>query len=813
MATRALLAILCAAPLLAQTTVTVVPRAAYIRPGATQQFTARVNNAANSNVSWTIRDSRGNLLDSAGTISGRGLYTAPSTPGNYYVEASFSSNAAESAVALVTVIDASQSLRFTDYFDSDKGVPIASVQASPPHPAPPSPAKTNRGQGLLPDQKMFVQSARNPADATTATQLDVISDAPTLYPGAFASNCLRLYDGDTRSLANYAVVYGNPLNSGVFTVKFFDPNPTGGVVVLSFGGNWNSATDPRVTGSALAFTLTLQNGTVTASGSNATKGLTYSAAQPHLLTIRFDRYDTSKGANGTWTFQVDGNTAGGAGFSTATAPDRFSINTGPAANTSTDFLLDEISVSGVDAAPVVAAPVLATSVDFARNMYALNPMLFGLSASAAFSPALANDSNYIKNLAFINPSILRFNNSAALQDAGSNARGWLNIGAQSWDADRIGQVMDATDGWDASENYAPALMITIPGFPPWLKTYQALDATGAVVSTLLDPSEYDKFASFCADLVRILNIDQQRGVRYFELLNEQDINYFVNFKNKKMPDKLDDMVLLFNKAAFAMKSVDSSIFIGGPAFAHPEMTEQVTRFAEGTVPISLPNTTIDFLTWHFYASTNPADSDAAIYNSARQTPSALAGTINKLLYDLSPDDQVSSWMDEFNIDASYRNADPRQLDIRGAVFDALAMISAADGGAAQTSAFTDLDPIYGKMSPDYEVRPSAYVLHMFNDYIGGNRVATSTADDKSVVMFAAISPADSIRSLVLVNRTPFLQRVTVDTNGYIPSTLWNRLDVTSEGFSVDAFDPASLISGDLWLPQNSVTLLTVSDRP
>ena len=59
-------------------TVDISPRSVTLAPGATQQFSVTVTNCPNTAVNWRA---------SHGTISDSGVYTAPSEPGTYTVEA------------------------------------------------------------------------------------------------------------------------------------------------------------------------------------------------------------------------------------------------------------------------------------------------------------------------------------------------------------------------------------------------------------------------------------------------------------------------------------------------------------------------------------------------------------------------------------------------------------------------------------------------------------------------------------------------------------------------------------------------------
>lgn len=77
--------------------VSVSPKTANLAPAATQQFTATVSGSGDSDVSWTVDESNG------GTVSTAGLYTAPATAGTFHVRATSQTSPSASDTAVVTV--------------------------------------------------------------------------------------------------------------------------------------------------------------------------------------------------------------------------------------------------------------------------------------------------------------------------------------------------------------------------------------------------------------------------------------------------------------------------------------------------------------------------------------------------------------------------------------------------------------------------------------------------------------------------------------------------------------------------------------
>ncbi|BDG02290.1 right-handed parallel beta-helix repeat-containing protein [Anaeromyxobacter oryzae] len=78
--------------------VTVAPASASVVAGANAQFTAAVNGTTNVGVSWSVVEGA-----SGGSVSGTGLYSAPSAAGTYHVLVTSNADASKTATATVTV--------------------------------------------------------------------------------------------------------------------------------------------------------------------------------------------------------------------------------------------------------------------------------------------------------------------------------------------------------------------------------------------------------------------------------------------------------------------------------------------------------------------------------------------------------------------------------------------------------------------------------------------------------------------------------------------------------------------------------------
>jgi hypothetical protein len=101
-------------------TLQVAPNAATVVAGEAQQFTAAVQNAENTTVTWSVVEAGG------GTVTAAGLYTAPETVGTYTVRATSVADATKSATATVTVT-ARPTLREVLEEDDNESIDVSGV--------------------------------------------------------------------------------------------------------------------------------------------------------------------------------------------------------------------------------------------------------------------------------------------------------------------------------------------------------------------------------------------------------------------------------------------------------------------------------------------------------------------------------------------------------------------------------------------------------------------------------------------------------------------------------------------------------------
>lgn len=166
--------------------------------------------------------------------------------------------------------------------------------------------------------------------------------------------------------------------------------------------------------------------------------------------------------------------------------------------------------------PSSSAASITTSVDWnnqtGRTATQLN---YGLNAYQFTDPNTAGNpgnSNYKANVAFMKVGILRLHNAEQMNDSSKSRLGWvISPGTESykWDVSKI------TKALDGSYNDNSVKMLNIAN---WLSYMD--DGTGK-----LKPSMYDAYASFCAELVKIINVELGHRIAYWEVTNEKDNSY------------------------------------------------------------------------------------------------------------------------------------------------------------------------------------------------------------------------------------------------------------------------------------------------
>lgn len=462
--------------------------------------------------------------------------------------------------------------------------------------------------------------------------------------------------------------------------------------------------------------------------------------------------------------------------------------------------------------PVAEKSTVAITLDWSRAEFTVPRVAYSLNAFHSFNPRIAGNEKYRENIAYINPGMIRYHSSGVMGNSQTSPSGWMNPQTRSWDVEKI---RETTAFWPKGCE----LMVNIPAWPSWM----------ADENRLLRDEFMDEYAALCAELVRILNVELGLGVALWEPLNERELIYVRGLQRAGKPTQFGKLVTIYNNCARAMKAVDPGIQVGGPAISNIGWMDLIRSF----VPGSLEN--LDFFSCHVYVTNDNSVSDERIFNAAIGFGDRVA-TLRAYLDSVSGGRHIPISVNEFNINWTYQTADPRMRNHKGAVFDALAMISMIRNGADSTLAWNDTDNVYGKMSRSFELFASAHLYHVLNGNFIGKAVSAQSSEAAKVVPFAVVPAVHSAGgvgagrqvppSLMLINRSAQEQEAVVsfagsDADGaagisgtsgagWGSGTALSLHRIAEEGYTQEPLTWSGESRHTFTLPPFSVTLLTAA---
>ena len=371
-----------------------------------------------------------------------------------------------------------------------------------------------------------------------------------------------------------------------------------------------------------------------------------------------------------------------------------------------------VSVNALFSGVAQAAPYnVSVTVDFNKSIAKTTAMTFGSNADEW---TLASNNT--------NPAFLpQFDNTKItfLRAHGEFIKSWTNSTTKSWNADEINAA------YNAFGNRPVTFVQNIPYWPRWMKQ----DSNG-----LLDPSEYNNYANFCAQLVNIVNIQQKRKVQYWEPFNEMDDRY-IN------AGKINELWIIYNKAAVAMKNMDPTIKVGGPA-ANWENPNFIGSFLK----YSLSN--IDFVSWHRYLTGNPNISTQTLMSQAYY----FGDMVNQIrgLISQYTTRKIPVFLGEYNINYTWNGGETRNTTIIGAVWFASVLRGLAETGADMATQWNLKNDYYGLMNTSFVARPALTTYRWANKFFVGT-VYKETSNNSNLEVLA-VKRADGMRSIALINK-------------------------------------------------------------
>jgi Glycosyl hydrolases family 39 len=413
----------------------------------------------------------------------------------------------------------------------------------------------------------------------------------------------------------------------------------------------------------------------------------------------------------------------------------------------------------------VQAAELPVTVDWSQVTGKATAQSYGINVFQGLRPEVVDNPSYQQGMQQLNPGIIRYHNMRMLDDSTLRSEGWVVLpttALYSWDRAKIARsLVGSYPGVNADR------MINIPGFPAYMK-----DGAGR-----LKPEFYGAYARFCADLVRVVNRELGQSVRYWEVTNELDANAYAT-DAVGTGQGMDEVGKIYAQAAQAMRSVDPTIKIGGPAMANPYNTNRLSAF------VNQAYAQLDFVSVHSYSSFQAFDpaqdpQNQGIWQSAENrayVTTPVRQALSQAGQQFGPRN-IELFHDEFNLSGDYRLNDPRMRDERGMIYDALAFAAIANSGMTGALAWNEADGIYGKLAPtsdgNWTPRPAVPVFNLYNRYFRGDIVKTSAPTrvldvgkvtrgeiaPNPVTTFAVAGP--NSRALALINRSAKVQTVRI----------------------------------------------------
>jgi len=421
---------------------------------------------------------------------------------------------------------------------------------------------------------------------------------------------------------------------------------------------------------------------------------------------------------------------------------------------------------GGDKTEIVPVSDIKVIVDWHKVTRKIPSTAYGINTPANFIPAYSNNQIYMNNIKLIaqKRSFIRLHGWGML---GNSPEAWQNNGI--WDSTKIEQALRPL----VNEGYT--VMINVPSGSQGEDDY-------------LDPVA---FAKFCADLVKIVNVDHGLGIKYWEIPNERE----AGFTDPGL--SVSQMATLIKTASTAMKAVDPSIKVGGPATAWVNVD-----YLSELVNIVYPD--IDFITAHSYSG-DGSNSLQNAYDIAQFATADLAELRSRINL-ITGSNYLPIFLTEYNI--SFQG-EPRIQTYEGALYDAIILTESITAGSDATM-YWNMAPYSDMSLLDGDIRDeNTKLFKIFNESFHGNLVSSQSQDPAKVLIYSTSNQTDTgdvLNAFSLINRTAQPQAVSLTFKNWHPSDLAWHLSDANNAFAKRNTSWADLNQGNFILSPYSVNL-------
>lgn len=408
-------------------------------------------------------------------------------------------------------------------------------------------------------------------------------------------------------------------------------------------------------------------------------------------------------------------------------------------------------------------------VDWQTQQAVTTSFVFGSNDYEIIKPEGDNDRVYQNVLGQLNVRLIRIHQ-------GNLSNEWSDPNTQTWNENKI------KAGYDRSYPQKPTIIQNITGWPQWMKQGEG---------GLLDPSEYDRYANFCAELVDIINNRQQRKVIYWEPLNEQDVRY-------EKAGKLNELWEIYNRTATAMKAKDPSIKVGGPVLTWDEQY-RLDYF------LQVCGANVDFVSWHRYSTGDAKEPTDRLMSNTPNYGNQVR-TFREVVTKNIRDRHIPLLLGEYNINYAWDSGETRQNTHIGAVWYASVLKHLSDAGIEMAASWHLKDGIYGLIDPSNNLRPSAHVFAWGIKHLTGKIMRTETADPFVEAM--AVQPEEGRKSLLLINKSDKIATLKLEgMEDFTKDDSVSMLTLDETGNQEATLSSATIKQGTLSLNPYSLVLL------
>ena len=447
------------------------------------------------------------------------------------------------------------------------------------------------------------------------------------------------------------------------------------------------------------------------------------------------------------------------------------------------ILLSVFWIALLASTSLAQTPLSATvTVDWTKQVAQSTPMTFGTNDFQINNPDANADTTYHKLIANLGVSMFRFHAAGLSND-------WSDSTTRTWVPSKVKSAYTAYQ--IAYPTQLPTIVQNIPNWPGWMTQQNGR----------LDPSEYDEYARFCAELVRLINVNLGHHVIYWEPLNEVQDRY-------KSAGKLNELWTIYNRVAVAMKAVDPTIKVGGPALSYEDF-DTLRSFLQAAGP------NVDFVSLHRYQTGSVNDSTDTILSGTPYYTYIINGTRATVRDTLGK--TLPVLLGEYDINYNSQSGEKRQNTYIGAVWYASIHKWLAEVGTEMATNWNARDGYYGLLDNGNNQRLAATVFKWSNHYFVGE-VVSAISSNPQLEGFA-VTQKDGSHSLLLINKSSNQAKVSLQSKGVffgsqtVPSKNVPLQTIARNGLTSASIPASSLNSVPLTMTPYSLVLLRHGPMP